>query len=114
MFNIIAHADLVKKFGHRPTQDLTKEVQKTAEAFKKAGVAIEINTSGLRKPVKEIYPTLEDLKVYCAAGVPITFGSDSHAPSEVAMDFDKAVDLAKAAGYKEYLLFAGRKITRKG
>jgi len=67
----------------------------------------------LRKPVKEIYPSLDVLKIYCKAGVPLTFGSDSHDPKDVGADFLKALDLAKAAGYREYLVFSRRKIERK-
>ncbi len=112
MFNIIAHADLVKKFGHRATADMTDEIQKNAEVFKAAGVAVEINTSGLRKQAKEIYPALSHLKIYAAAGIPLTFGSDSHDPLDVGKDFDKAFLLAKEAGYREYVLFKDRKIER--
>ena len=110
LFDIMGHVDLVKKFGHRATEDMTAEVEKTAEAFKKAQVAIEINTSGLRKTVREIYPSLEALKIYCSNGIPITFGSDSHHYNDVGRDFDKAAQLAKEAGYKEYVLFKARKI----
>jgi len=110
LFDIIGHCDLVKKFGHRATEDMTDEVKATAKVFKETGVAIEINTAGLRKPVKEMYPTLDCLRIYCQAGVPLTFGSDAHAPKHVAADFDKAADLAKAAGYREYLIFKQRKI----
>ena len=110
LFNIMGHVDLVKKFGNRPTEDMTKEVEKTAEVFKKCSVAVEINTSGLRKPVKEMYPSLAYLKIYCQAGVPLTFGSDAHDPKDVGKDFDKAVVLAKEAGYREYVVFSKRKI----
>ncbi len=72
---------------------------------------MEVNSSGLRKPAKEIYPALHDLKIYCAKGVPITFGSDAHDPHDVGRDFDKARDLALAAGYKEYVLLKGRKVS---
>ena len=112
MFNIIGHCDLVKKFGHRATENMFDEVRATAKVFKETGVAIEINTAGLRKPVKEMYPSLDCLKIYREAGVPLTFGSDAHAPAEVGKDFDKAGDLAKAAGYNEYLIFKQRKIER--
>lgn len=113
LYDVIAHPDLVKKFGHRPTEDLTADLEETANVFKETGMAIEINTSGLRKEVREIYPSLRDLAVYAEAGVPLTFGSDAHKPEEVGRDFDKAVDLAKKAGYKEYVMFKGRKIYRK-
>ncbi len=112
MFNIIGHCDLPKKFGHRPTVDLTDEVRTTAKVFKDSGVALEINTSGLRKPVKEMYPAPACLKIYREAGVPLTFGSDSHDPKDVGRDFDKAVDLARSVGYTEYLIFKQRKIER--
>ena len=113
LFDIMGHVDLVKKFGHRPSQTLFEEIKKTADTFKDAGVAIEINTSGLRKPAKEMYPALEDLKIYCERGIPLTFGSDAHQPQEVGMDFDKAAALAKEAGYQEYVLFENREICQK-
>ncbi|HBR15870.1 MAG TPA: histidinol-phosphatase [Candidatus Omnitrophica bacterium] len=112
MYNIMAHVDLVKKFGHRSSIDLSDEVRKTAEVFRNQGVAIEINTSGLRKPVQEIYPSLWNLKIYREAGVALTFGSDAHRPEEVGKDFEKAVALASEAGYKEYVLFKNREIER--
>ena len=112
MFDIIGHCDLVKKFGHRATENMFDEVKKTAKVFKETGVAIEINTAGLRKPVKEMYPSLDCLKIYREAGVPLTFGSDAHAPEDVAKDFDKAIALAKTAGFKEYLTFKQRKVER--
>ncbi len=113
LFDIIGHADLVKKFGHRASEDMTEEVKKTAKVFKKAGVAVEINTAGLRKPVGEMYPAADCLKIYQAAGVPLTFGSDAHDPKDVGKDFDQAMTLASAVGYKEYLIFKQRKVERK-
>jgi histidinol-phosphatase (PHP family) len=110
MYDIVAHADLVKKFGHRATEDMTGEIQKNAQVFKETGMTVEINTSGLRKPAKEIYPALSNLEIYSQAGIPLTFGSDAHDPIDVGKDFAAAVELAKKAGYKEYVLFKNRKI----
>jgi histidinol-phosphatase (PHP family) len=112
LFDIMGHVDLVKKFGHRPTTELKELVWQTARVFKACGVAIEINTAGLRKPVKEIYPAADLLAIYCETGVPLTFGSDAHKPEEVGCDFDLALKLAKTVGYKEYLLFRNRKPER--
>jgi len=110
MFDIMAHVDLVKKFGARPTIDLSRDVCETAEVFRETGMVIEINSSGLRKPVKEMYPSLDCLKIYNQAGVMLTFGSDAHTPGDVGRDFEQAFELAKAAGYKEYVLFSQRTI----
>ena len=112
LFNIIGHCDLVKKFGHRASVDMHEEVLKTAKVFKECGVVIEINTSGVRKPVKEMYPSLWNLEIYAMLGVALTFGSDAHKPEDVGGDFDKAAALAREAGYKEYVLFKQRKIER--
>lgn len=112
MFDILGHVDLVKKFNFLPTQNMLPEIEENARIFKKTGVVVEINSSGLRKPIKEIYPSPEHLKIYCQAGVPITFGSDAHDPSDVGRDFDQARQLATSAGYKEYVLFEKRKIVR--
>jgi histidinol-phosphatase (PHP family) len=43
------------------------------------------------------------------AGVPITFGSDAHAPGEVGMNFAEAVTLAHQAGFTHWCRFTGRK-----
>jgi histidinol-phosphatase (PHP family) len=113
LFDIMGHVDLVKKFGHRADADLTAEIEATARAFKGAGVAVEINTSGLRKPVGEIYPSLDALKIYRKAGVPVTFSSDAHDPNDVGRDYDKARAIALEAGYEDYLVFRKRKIERR-
>jgi histidinol-phosphatase (PHP family) len=113
LYQIIGHCDLPKKFGARPTIDLTDEIQATARVFKETGLAIEINTSGLRKPIGEIFPALNCLKIYRKAGVPLIFGSDAHNPLDVGKDFDKAIDLVKSAGYSEYVIFKNKKIERK-
>ena len=42
-------------------------------------------------------------------GVPITFGSDAHAPTEVGTGFAEAVRLAEEAGYTHWCQFDKRK-----
>lgn len=112
MFDIIAHSDLVKKFGHRPTDDMTAEVTRTAQVFKETGVAIEINTAGWRKTCQEQYPAENCLSIYAAHQVPLTFGSDAHKPQDVGADFERALELARAAGFQEYILFKNRQVER--
>jgi histidinol-phosphatase (PHP family) len=108
LFEIIGHADLPKKFGHKPNQDCTPLYEKFLEAAKKSGCAIELNTAGLRKDCMEIYPSREILKFAFQKNVPITFGSDAHAPREVGMNFAEAISLAHEVGYKEFCRFAKR------
>ena len=42
LFEIIGHADLPKKFGHRPTRDCTPLCEKFLAAAGKSGCAIEL------------------------------------------------------------------------
>ena len=76
-------------------------------------IAVEINTAGLRKPVKEMYPTLQILKKAARQGLMLTFGSDAHAPTEIAASFADAVQLAKEAGFEYYHSFDKRKPTAR-
>lgn len=108
LFDIMTHLDVVKKYGHRPTEDISGLYNQVAETLAKSGVVIELNSSGLSKPVGEIYPGLDLLKIIHGHGVPITFGSDSHKPSQVGREFDKLLLLARAAGYTDYVMFSQR------
>jgi histidinol-phosphatase (PHP family) len=105
LFEIIGHADLPKKFGHRPTRDFTALYEKFLDAAKKNNCAIELNTAGLRKECKEIYPSRELLALAFEKKVPISFGSDAHAPEEVGLNFAEAIQLAREVGYKNYCRF---------
>ena len=113
LFDIMAHVDLVKKFGHRASVDMSEEIRKTARVFHENSVAIEINTSGLRKDVHEIYPSLNALKIYAQENVDIVFGSDAHLSGDVGKDFDRAVILARDAGYTDYVTFKNRKVEQR-
>ncbi len=110
LFDIIGHADLCKKFCFYPGQDCSPLFRRFLEAARKHGTAIELNTAGLRKDCKEIYPSPAIVALAHELGVPITFGSDAHAPEEVGMNFPEAVALARSAGYTHYLQFTGRKL----
>ena len=101
LFEIIGHADLPKKFGIYPEQDCTPLFERFLEAAARNNVAMELNTAGLRKDCREIYPCPELLQLARQKNVPITFGSDAHAPGEVGLNFAEAVALARSAGYTE-------------
>jgi histidinol-phosphatase (PHP family) len=109
LFDTMAHLDLVKKFGHRARKDLADLYGRVARRLASAGVAIEVNTAGLHKPVGELYPHLDLLTACRKAGVPATLGSDAHAPEEVARDFPLALSHLRAAGYERIVAYEGRR-----
>jgi histidinol-phosphatase (PHP family) len=108
LFDIIGHADLPKKFGIRPEPSCRPLYRDFVNAAAEAGCAIELNTAGLRKDCREIYPCAELLNLAFRRVVPITFGSDAHAPEEVGMNFAEAVELARSVGYRETCRFTRR------
>lgn len=108
LFDVLGHIDLVKKFGHVPRADLTSLYRDFAQEIKKSGIAFEINTSGLRKPIGEIYPAEGLLRELLNLQVPVTLGSDSHSPLEVGKDFDKALELLKRYGTDRIATFTKR------
>jgi histidinol-phosphatase (PHP family) len=112
LFNIIGHADLPKKFGFVPGTDCTPLFTRFLDAAAAHGVAIEINTAGLRKECREMYPSPAFLRLAAERGVGLTFGSDAHRPEEVALDFAAAVGLARSAGYTHCLRFEGGRSRR--
>lgn len=108
LFDFMAHPDLPKKFGHRPGGDLRKYYEPVIQALADTGTAFEINTAGLRKDVREMYPAREFLEMAFSANVPLLINSDAHHPDEVGADFDKAQSLAYEVGYRETLRFERR------
>jgi histidinol-phosphatase (PHP family) len=107
-FDFIGHADVIKVCGYRPDVDIADLYAAAADAFARAGVCVEINTAGWRKPVGEIYPAPAFLGACRRAGVPTLINSDAHVPEDVGRDFDRAAAIARDAGYTEVATFAGR------
>jgi histidinol-phosphatase (PHP family) len=113
LFDVIGHLDLPKKFGHRLRDNTMKEmVQPLLDRIAKAGMAVELNTSGWRREAAEAYPSPLILSLACEREIPITFGSDAHAPGEVGHEFARAVRLARETGYRDSLQFRRRQSTR--
>lgn len=108
IFDVIAHPDLVKKFGYRLSPAPVELYRRAARAFAGAGVCLEVNTAGLRVPAGEIYPSLEFLRLCRLEGVPASTGSDAHAPELVGANFSEALELLKEAGYDEVAVFSRR------
>jgi histidinol-phosphatase (PHP family) len=109
LFDFLAHPDLVKKFGHRPKGDLSRFYREMLDAAAEAGSVLEVSTAGLRKDVKEIYPSRDFLEEAYRRHIPIVINSDAHAPEEVAYEFDRAYKLVTDIGYTEVMQFEKRR-----
>lgn len=111
MFDVISHCDIVKKFGSFSSKRVDDLIMEAMTQIKKAGMCVEINTSGLRKPEKEVYPGERILSIVRELQIPLTIGSDAHTPEDVGRDFNTVVDLVQAYGGGKISLFEKRKRT---
>lgn len=110
LFDIVGHLDLIKKWGHKPYKKNSREyAANLIHAIKKSKMVVEINSSGLRKPVKEIYPSEDLIKFMFENDIPITFGSDAHEPEQIAYGYEEAYQLAWKVGYRDIVRFNKRK-----
>ncbi|MDR2587670.1 MAG: histidinol-phosphatase HisJ family protein [Coriobacteriales bacterium] len=98
-FDVMTHPDLPKKLGFKPRFDPREMYATMAEVAASKDVLIEANTSGLYKPVAELYPGPALLRAFREAGVGCTVSSDAHTPGDVARSLDAAHAAMRAAGY---------------
>ncbi|MEW6553833.1 MAG: histidinol-phosphatase HisJ family protein [Actinomycetota bacterium] len=108
LFDVLAHPDLIKKFGFRPEEDVRHLHERCLDRIAACGVAVEVSTAGLRKPAREIYPDEGFLRECRERGIAVTLGSDAHHPREVGQDFEQALSLLRRVGYEEIALFNRR------
>ncbi|HSS44287.1 MAG TPA: histidinol-phosphatase, partial [Thermoanaerobaculia bacterium] len=113
LFDILTHFDLPKKHGHRPSFPLEKAEDEAIAAARESGCAVEISSAGLRKPVHEMYPEPRLLRKVLAAGVPVTFSSDAHAPAEVGWGYEHTVPAARECGVTALVTFEKRRKTTR-
>lgn len=109
-FPLIGHLDLLKIFGHRPRKSLEATFYPALQAIKKTGVVLELNTNGWYKPVGELYPSPELIQLMFECDIPITLSSDAHHPDQPGRDVDKALTIAKKAGYRKIATFEKGKV----
>ena len=109
LFDVLSHFDLPKKHGHRPAHPLEAVEEEALRAAAESGCAVEISSAGLRKPVGELYPEPRLLDRIRAAGIPVTFSSDAHAPGEVGWGYERTVPQAIASGMTEFVTIEKRR-----
>jgi histidinol-phosphatase (PHP family) len=111
LFDVLAHPDLVKVWGRGrplPEGDLRRFHEPAVEAIAESGIAVELSTAGLRKPVGELYPAPAFARLCVEAGAPFALSSDAHLPEQVGFAYDRALDLLAELGVGEIAVFERR------
>ncbi|AHV95083.1 histidinol-phosphatase HisJ [Paenibacillus sabinae] len=114
IYDIIGHMDVIKRFGYGPdTAEGLAEVrvlEKSAlQAIADAGIAMELNASGLFKPCAEMFPAPHVLAQALELGIPLTLGSDAHDPAKLGEGLADARKLLWDTGFRELAGFKGRR-----
>ena len=80
------------------------------EAMTDRGIALEVNTAGLRRPESVTYPTVSVLRFYRECGGRIvTIGSDTHSESHAFYGLSQGVEILASVGFTEAFGFRDRR-----
>lgn len=109
LFDVISHPDLPKKFGMRPRQFPQEAFDTFLREARESGTAVEVNTAGLRKPAREVYPAVALLRRMVEAGLDVHMGSDAHEPGEVGAGFGEGLALLRQVGACRVVRWRGRR-----
>lgn len=113
-FDILSHFDVVARVGkpfyadyapHRYEEAIRAVLQNCIDR----GIALDLNTQGLRNRCQLLTPDVEILTWYRElGGERVTLGSDAHQPDDIAANFDLAIEALQAAGLKYVTQFEQR------
>ena len=95
--DVLAHPDLTKIFGRRPERR-----HRVPGARGRRARDLD------RRPAQAGRRAVSGPGVPRGRSLPITLASDAHVPQNVGRDFDRALDLARAAGYETVTVFENR------
>lgn len=110
LFDCIAHPDLVKYLFPRgwAPELVMDSIRDSLDRIAKTGVAMELNTSGLYKSIREMSPGEEILTEIASRDIPVVVGSDSHTPARVSDRFLSALGQLTRLGFEEVTYYHER------
>lgn len=92
LVDCLAHVDLVKIHGHRPKAGIESIIGETLDVIRSRNLAIELSTAGWRKPVNELYPSDEIIRLAAGKGIPFTTASDAHSHAQLGENYDRLAE----------------------
>lgn len=118
-FQVLAHLDLVKRFGVKRLGPFTigpyrDRIEAILRAMIAGGIALEVNTSGLRQPCRETFPGMETLRLYRdLGGELITIGSDAHLPEHLGFGLADGLRTIREAGFDSITTYRDGTLSQK-
>jgi histidinol-phosphatase (PHP family) len=109
LVDCLAHLDLIKIHGHRPTAEIGSLVDETLQFVRTHDLAIELSTAGWRKPVNELYPGDAIIELAKEKGIPFTTASDAHSHVQLGEDFARLAHKIVEIGVRQISIFENHK-----
>jgi histidinol-phosphatase (PHP family) len=109
LVDALAHLDLIKIHGHRPTVDIGILINETLEFIRARDLAIELSTAGWRKPVNELYPSDAIIELAMKKGIPFTTASDAHSHVQLGENFENLAHKMAKIGIRQVCIFEKHK-----
>jgi histidinol-phosphatase (PHP family) len=110
LVDCLAHFDLIKIHGHRPTADIGTLVNETLEFIRARNLAIELSTAGWRKPVNELYPSDSIIELAMENRIPFTTASDAHSHVQLGENFATLAHKMAELGIRQVCIFEKHKL----
>ena len=101
----LAHLDLIKIHGHRPTSDISALIGETLDLIAARGLSIELSTAGWRKPVNELYPSDEIIRLAVEKGINFTTASDAHSHVQLGENYERLSAKMHSLGLSQVCIF---------
>lgn len=114
LIDIVGHLEYanrraVPRLGPYDPSPYRDQIMMLYEEMIRRGVALEINTAGLRQGVGHTYPCEEHIRLYAeCGGRNLSLGSDSHRPEDLADSYSLAASLAVKHGLTEVSVWENR------
>ena len=110
LFDCLSHPDIVKNEFPDEWQParLRDDIGRALDRIAAAGVAMELNTSGIHKEIPEMNPFPGMLQEMHARGIPVVIGADAHEPERTGEGHLEALDLLERCGYESVSVFINR------
>lgn len=108
LFDIVGHIDLIKIFNFLPKKEIKMIAHDAIKEIKKSNMVVELNSAGFRKPIQELYPSMDIIELLAEYDIPITFSSDAHHVEHINYKKNEAMELARGFGYKKCAVFENR------
>lgn len=114
-FDVLGHLDVPVRtgftiYGGYDPRNYQGQIRTVLRNCIANGIALDVNTSAMRRRAQVLLPGTEILRWYAEmGGTRVTMGSDAHQPGEVGANLDAALEAIKTAGLSCVVQYQNRR-----